>query len=467
MSKVTRSHWTVTAVAIAAALLLVSLWARGLPLWVDEQMLALNVRDRPMSEFGRLSLLAQSAPPAWLVLERAALAVFGPGERALRVVPLGFGLGTLVVVVWAARRWMGPAGGITLVTLMGAAPWVVYHATEAKQYSADAFWATLLPVMAAWVIEAVDGPANGDARGRLWWWWSLAAVGPWLSTGAMLVAPACAVVLTTAMARRHGARGVAHVALRGLPWLVSFGVLFTVSLRHTIDSDYMQTYWAFAMPPDSASAWGRVTWVVGRLEAVAMKPAGSRLGIGLWIASALGFALGAPRWVAACCAGVPLTAFLLAALRVVPLFERLSLWVVPALFVGVAMLADRSVQAVVAHRGRHRPWRAAVATLGVAASTIVVADVVLAGAAEVHHTVGSQTNHALDDRAAVRWLEQQKQPGDAWMTTDLAFPAILVVRRPEARRASGATDRASRWHGRSSKWTTRAMPRPAAATPPI
>ena len=34
------------------------------------------------------------------------------------------------------------------------------------------------------------------------------------------------------------------------------------------------------------------------------------------------------------------------------------------------------------------------------------------------------SKHGLDDRAAVRWLMRQRQPGDAVMTTRLAWPAV-------------------------------------------
>ena len=50
------------------------------------------------------------------------------------------------------------------------------------------------------------------------------------------------------------------------------------------------------------------------------------------------------RTFAAMFALVPLSAFVFAALRLVPLADRLALWIVPALYVGVVMLFDAGLR---------------------------------------------------------------------------------------------------------------------------
>jgi hypothetical protein len=47
-------------------------WQGGLPFWLDEETIALNVRDRSFAELTGRLWLGQSAPLGWLVLERAA-----------------------------------------------------------------------------------------------------------------------------------------------------------------------------------------------------------------------------------------------------------------------------------------------------------------------------------------------------------------------------------------------------------
>jgi hypothetical protein len=115
----------------------------------------------------------------------------------------------------------------------------------------------------------------------------------------------------------------------------------------------------------------------------------------------------------------------LAALRLVPLYERLSLWVVPALYFGLALFADGA-----ARLGRtaylRRSWtRAVLAVAIMLVSLQLCADVFRRGKADLEISRPTNSNHELDDRAAVKWLMEQRQPGDVVMaTTSLALPAV-------------------------------------------
>lgn len=72
----------VALLCLCAAIDLVQWW-RGMPLWLDEQMIALNIRDRSFAGLTGTLWLGQSAPLAWLWLERAVLLVLGADERVL------------------------------------------------------------------------------------------------------------------------------------------------------------------------------------------------------------------------------------------------------------------------------------------------------------------------------------------------------------------------------------------------
>jgi hypothetical protein len=71
------SHWIAYAIAIAGAGSARLLVPPGTPLWVDEEMIALNARWRSFADLGGPLWLDQSAPLGWLALERAALVAFG------------------------------------------------------------------------------------------------------------------------------------------------------------------------------------------------------------------------------------------------------------------------------------------------------------------------------------------------------------------------------------------------------
>src|SRR5215207_6180972 len=87
-------------IAILAAGLDVAQWLRAAPFWADEEMIALNLRDRAFADLAGPLWLGQSAPLAWLLLQRLVILVFGTADVSLRFVPLLFGIATIGVAVW-------------------------------------------------------------------------------------------------------------------------------------------------------------------------------------------------------------------------------------------------------------------------------------------------------------------------------------------------------------------------------
>ena len=121
------------AIALGGAGSLIVQWLRTRPLWLDEEMIALNLRDRSFAELTGTLWLNQSAPLGWLALQRAILVEFGTAERALRALPVLFGIATLVLVFWVGRRWMGPLGAAVFAALVSFAPFISYFPLEIKQ----------------------------------------------------------------------------------------------------------------------------------------------------------------------------------------------------------------------------------------------------------------------------------------------------------------------------------------------
>src|SRR4029450_773278 len=86
-------------------------WAVGRPLWLDEEMIAINVRDRGLSGMAGSLWLSQSAPMGWLVMQHLIVLVLGGSEQALRLLPLLFNLATIATAVWMGRGGVSPLGG--------------------------------------------------------------------------------------------------------------------------------------------------------------------------------------------------------------------------------------------------------------------------------------------------------------------------------------------------------------------
>ena len=394
-------------------------WSHALPLWVDEEMIALNVRDRSLGDLSGSLWLGQSAPFGWLALERVAMIALGTGEAAVRAVPLAFGMATVGAAAWVGRRWMGRVGAAVFVLLCWIGQYLSHYRFEVKHYTADIFFGLLLPALAVWAIEP---DRSSDRARRIWLWWVAAAAGLWFANGAVLVTPACAIFLAVAVWRRDGLRAAVWFAAGGLMWLASFGLHYLISVRHTLNNTFLRSTWITELLPPSLGPAGTMRWFLDRLDPLAFNPGGTVLSTLLWASAIAGLAFSARRPLGIALAGIPVSAFAFAA--VVPLHQRFSIWMVPALYAGVALLIDRAFGVGRAALARRRWPLVVTAALVLLVEFRLVSDILTRGKTDLDARRRSTVKHQLDDRAAIGWLRSHSEPGDALITTPLALPAV-------------------------------------------
>jgi hypothetical protein len=410
-------------IAVVGAVVQLYQWWAARPFWVDEEMIAVNIRDRSFADLAGLLWLDQSAPLGWLEVQRLALLTLNESERALRLVPVAFNVAMLAAATWAGRRWMSPAGAAALVLLCSSGQWVSHYSLELKHYSADIFFGLLLPALVVWVSEA-HTPTHRLRRAAIWW--TAAALGQWCANGAVLVAPASALVLWLTLWRKDGRRTAVVFAVMGMACLAVFGVHYLLSIRFTIGSGYLREYWWPGMPPASAGVVTAFGWLFRQAGPFAVTPGGSALELAVlfWGTSIGGFLFGRPRLLGSLFAAVLISACALALIRLVPLYERLGLWTVPALYGGIALAVDAGIRWA---RDGYREKILARAALGVILAGCglwVCIDVAARGWRDVTTARPRDTNHSVDDRTGVTWLLTRKQPGDAVLTTTLGLPAV-------------------------------------------
>ncbi|WP_176985240.1 glycosyltransferase family 39 protein [Asanoa ishikariensis] len=403
-----RARWSDLALVplVFGVALFVRRYALHTPLWLDEQMIARNIRDRDFGELvGRLGN-NQSAPLGWLWSQRALVSLFGTDEYVLRLLPLLAAIGTLVLAWWAGRRWLGPVGAVALVTSVATSSAAIRYAAEVKQYSDDLFW-TMLLLVATMVLLERPRPA---LRSYVLWW-SVAAVACLCSMGAMLATPVCAMVVVGAGWRRAGLRAVAPFLI----WLAAFTVHYLASLRYVVGSDYMTAFWGRrGYPPADAGPRELAGWAWDRLVVLGRDPLGlsphdlelvSHL---FWLLVVLGCLAAAwrRRSFGVLLAGVVVFGYVLAVAEIVPLYMRMAIWILPAVYVAIGFAADAGARLVVASVRARRVHAGGLA--GAAAVLLVgalLAPLIVARA-------GPQRVAASDERAATRWLAGLHRPGD-------------------------------------------------------
>ena len=207
----------------------------------------------------------QMAPPGWLILQKAAVLLFGEGERALRLVPF---LGSLVTLplCWHVARRVLPAGvgpPLTLGLVAIGLPFIFY-AAQVKPYATDVAVALGLLALALAVRR------DGAGEGRMLRLGLAGAIAPWLSYPAMLAEAGllAALAATAILAHERGRlRSLAPVAL--VCAVESAGAI--VWARGTVTPDdvlYMQRFWAYWLMPLPPRGLLDLGWPVARLTTI-------------------------------------------------------------------------------------------------------------------------------------------------------------------------------------------------------
>src|SRR5687767_12304993 len=155
-----RRGWLIVTLAalVVGAGLRVGEYARQRSYWHDEAALVLNVFEKPARELvGRLDS-AQAAPPLFLLSQRGVYLTLGRSEFAMRLVPLLLALASLALFAALAWRVLPPDGAALAAIMFSLSDRLIWHGTEAKQYSGDVFVALVL------LLCAVPRRDAGEAR---------------------------------------------------------------------------------------------------------------------------------------------------------------------------------------------------------------------------------------------------------------------------------------------------------------
>ena len=230
--------------------ILLRLWdlsARNL--WTDEAWVALAaLAPTPHDAL----VLGQSTPPFYVLAIWGLAHLFGGSEAVLRSLSLVFGVGTVALFWFTARRLTSPVTALLGSFLVAVSPVLVYFSKELKQYSADAFFAVLL----VWLAEGTGGQAGSLV------WVALALAGSLalgFSHGAVFVLPTILLVLWLSKGRSQRLRVVGLGAF----WVLSVAAFYLFFFRGQV-SPMLLDYWSGDFP-DFSGVLPFLAWFVGAL----------------------------------------------------------------------------------------------------------------------------------------------------------------------------------------------------------
>ena len=435
-SSVWAGRLAVVAMVAGAAVRLEQFGSRR-SLWLDEALVANNIVGRSFGGLVHPLAGQQGAPIGWLWAQRLMVVVFGDNEYALRLVPLMAGIAALVLLHRVALRVVGPWPAALATCLLASAPSALRYSVEVKQYSSDLAWGLVLTLLA---LRAAARPIHRSGRSPwpLAAWGAIGAVAVWCSHPAVLVLAAGAAVLFVAAVDRRRPHDVGAVVVASVPWVVSFGVDWLVSLRRLGGNSYLRSYWAAGFAPKpfmpvSAGSWAvhatirlmsdpgalpaaglaAVIVVAGLVRAIARRPVEGAL-----VTAPLAVGIGA------------------GAVGAYPLDGRIALWVLPVLLLGLAsaaaglaVWADTTAgRATGIERAAHLRRPRGLPDGGVVVALCCVAALVQAPARQV----GSLAHDPaiwVDLRPMLQQIHDRAQPGDQVWVHDNDAPSAAFYAR--------------------------------------
>jgi len=208
-----------------------------------EAALALNIIDRSYAGLLKPLDLVQAAPYGFLFIQKTMLNIFGNNDYSLRIFPQLCGLISLFVFWTVAKKVLATWGMAIGLLMFSIADYVIYFASELKQYSTDVMIGLIITSLAVSVLT--DGFNRWNFAGLT----LCAGLGIWLSHPAFFfLCGAGLVILIHVIKNRLKEAWPFWIALI-LIFLASFIADYTLSLKHLSTNRDFLSFWQPAFMP--------------------------------------------------------------------------------------------------------------------------------------------------------------------------------------------------------------------------
>ncbi len=213
-------------------------------LWNDETELVMNILRLSPMELLKPLRDYQTAPIGFLSLEKLSVHYLGPSEMALRLVPLLCGIGSLFLFLAVARRFLHAAAVPLAVGLFAISDPLVYYASEVKQYSGDVAVALLLYLLTESLFDA------HLRRAQVIFATLAGCVAIWFSFPAVFVLAGIGLAAFWIAAKKSIRPSMLLLSIPAVLWAGSFLLYYLASLRESVRVNYdLMSYWRDAFAP--------------------------------------------------------------------------------------------------------------------------------------------------------------------------------------------------------------------------
>ncbi|MGB3560333.1 MAG: glycosyltransferase family 39 protein [Geitlerinemataceae cyanobacterium] len=237
-------------------------------LWADEAVLALNLINRSYAELFQPLDYNQAAPIGFLLIEKFLLTIFGNNEYVLRLFPLLCAIFSLFCFHELAKNLLQRQTVPIALALFVSLEYLVYYASEVKQYSSD----VAVAVGLCWMMLPLlrQNSLIGNNARKLILYTVVGSIAIWLSHPAIFVLAALGTIALVRAVRSQSRLAILSVFGIGTVWLLSFLGFYLTSLLAVGDNSDLFDSWGKGFMP---SLWA-IDWLFDRLVKFFDRPLG-------------------------------------------------------------------------------------------------------------------------------------------------------------------------------------------------
>jgi len=383
------------------------------PLWVDECWSAIEIVNRSFWDILRNNYIfpISSRPPMFFVLiEKMAVVLFGDNEFALRLPPLLFSIGSVIVFYFLTKKIISPRFCLIAIWLFALSEPLVYYAAEAKRYSTQVFAALLIWSFAVFFLK------EGYRVRWLFFFGLFGAFILWLSRTSFFILFGVFLLLGLKMLSRKKYREILCLVGAAVPFSISFSLLYFFVFKEVIVGQSMKDHFSYGFWDGEPLSGGMIQWMGKVIIASISNPAGLGFPFIAFILILLGIRNFSKRdaWLSALF-WVPLALALLAAMTGhYPYWGRVIIFVVPAYFIFLTY----GLEAVFNYSFKAKFW------IGAALLVIVFFQ-------PVYDSLYYLTHSRLktDNRKMLQFFSENYQPGDSvYVNEGVRYPYYYYAR---------------------------------------
>ncbi len=326
--KINKTYILPAIIIFIAVILRIRQFAVNRSLWIDEACLALNIVNRSFSELLLPLDANQGAPLGFLFTEKIMITLLGNRDFILRLFPLISGIIAIFLMCRIASLYLEHTGIIALY-LFAVCQWLVYYASEVKQYSSDVMIFLLL-LVAAHKSFSEPEPKQFILLSLI------CIISLWFSHPALFLIIAILATMTGEYLLKKDWQNLKWICGVILLQVINLVILYLISLRSLAANNDLIQYWQGSFMP--LPPWQDLAWFSKIFSDILKIPGGLSfipLSAVLLLTGYISFFF-SQRQLAICLTLLFLNILIASGFEKYPVSGRLLLFIVPALYLMIA-----------------------------------------------------------------------------------------------------------------------------------